>query len=121
MSSCLLGCPLRYNGADVAVYNTDCAWLLETQHVIPLCPEVSAGLPVPRVPAEIQLGGGEDVLAGKASVAGSDGMDMTGAFVPGGQLTLRQCREPKARKRRGCGLASEQWNIGIQSAQNGYT
>lgn len=51
VSACLLGTDCRYNGAG-------CYWagmeaLKVRHHLIPVCPEVYGGLPIPREPAEI--------------------------------------------------------------------
>ncbi|WP_444920809.1 DUF523 domain-containing protein [Microbulbifer sp. CnH-101-G] len=93
VSSCLLGCAVRYNGSDVEVDSKDFNWLVDTQEVVPLCPEVSAGLPVPRAPAEIFGGSGTEVLAGTARVIGSDREDLTDQFILGADLALRLCRD----------------------------
>ncbi len=54
-----------------------------------VCPEVLGGLPIPRVPAEIQGGDGLDVLEGKAKVVNMKGVDVTCQFVKGAYETLR--------------------------------
>ena len=66
VSACLLGRNCKYNGGN----NRSQAVLdfLEGHVVIPVCPEVTGGLPVPRVPVELQNGcavnkNGEDVTA----------------------------------------------------------
>lgn len=46
-----------------------------------ICPEMSAGMPVPRPPAEIEgAATGEDVLSGRARVVEVSGGDVTGEF-----------------------------------------
>lgn len=57
--------------------------LIELKQVITACPEVLAGLSIPRKPAEIFGGTGEDVLAGRAQVIDLDGVDVTHAFIEG--------------------------------------
>ena len=66
VSACLLGRNCKYNGGN----NRSQAVLdfLKGHVVIPVCPEVTGGLPVPRVPVELQNGrainkNGEDVTA----------------------------------------------------------
>ncbi|MFA0811428.1 DUF523 domain-containing protein [Microbulbifer epialgicus] len=54
VSSCLLGKGVRYNGSDVAVDNADFDWLVEAQNIITFCPEISAGLTIPRAPADVK-------------------------------------------------------------------
>ena len=64
VSACLLGRNCKYNGGN----NRSQAGLdfLEGHTIIPVCPEVTGGLPVPRVPVELRDGravnkNGEDV------------------------------------------------------------
>jgi uncharacterized protein YbbK (DUF523 family) len=58
-------------------------------NLFPVCPEVFGGLPVPRVPSEIQGGTGADVLEGKAKVVNRQGEDVTSQFLKGATETLR--------------------------------
>ena len=60
VSACLLGRNCKYNGGN----NRSQAVLdfLKGHVVIPVCPEVTGGLPVPRVPVELNKNG-EDVTA----------------------------------------------------------
>lgn len=51
VSACLLGEKCKYNGG--CNYSAAVAEKLEGREVIPVCPEVRAGLGVPRVPVEI--------------------------------------------------------------------
>lgn len=90
VSSCLLGRPVRYDGTARRV--TDALferWRAEGR-LVPFCPEMSGGLPVPRPAAEISGGLGGDVLDGRARVLGRDGTDVTDAFVTGARLALAQ-------------------------------
>jgi uncharacterized protein YbbK (DUF523 family) len=57
--------------------------------MFPVCPEVQGGLSVPRVPAEIQGGTGEDVLEGKAKVVNMNGQDVTEQFLKGANQALQ--------------------------------
>ena len=88
VSACLLGEKVRYNGKD-AVSGSDIlrGWLAEDR-VLPFCPEVAGGLGVPRPPAEIQGGRGEDVIDGKVEVKTRAGDDVTAAFVRGARGAL---------------------------------
>ena len=54
VSACLLGEKFKYNGGDN--YSEELHALLEGHEVIPVCPEVAGGLPVPRIPCEIVRG-----------------------------------------------------------------
>lgn len=91
-SPCLCGVKCRYDGQA----KTDPS-LSERIDVLfkadgkLLCPEVLGGLPVPREPAEIVGGTGDDVLDGKAKVMTQNGQDVTIAFVQGAQAVLDVC------------------------------
>lgn len=93
VSACLLGEKVRYDGEILP----DCPSILkewESQGwVIPVCPEVVGGLPVPRPPAEIQSGDGKDVVAGIAKVIDINGKDVTNAFLTGAREALRVAEE----------------------------
>ena len=54
VSACLLGENCKYNGGNN--YSPELIRLLEGHTVIPVCPEVLGGLPVPRPSAEIVNG-----------------------------------------------------------------
>ena len=100
VSACLLGRPVRYDGrakrAGDAVLGR---WQAEGR-VVPFCPEVAAGLPTPRPPAEIAGGAdGADVLAGRARIVEADGRDVTDAYLRGARLAL------EAAAAAGCRLA----------------
>jgi uncharacterized protein YbbK (DUF523 family) len=56
--------------------------------LLPLCPEVLGGLPVPRPPAEIAGGDGHAVVERAAVVGDSTGADVTEAFLLGGRRTV---------------------------------
>lgn len=59
---------------------------------IPICAEQLAGLPIPRPPAEIIGGNGEDVLLGKAKVVSKTGEDYTKQFIDGANKALAICK-----------------------------
>ena len=54
VSACLLGENCKYNGGNNR--NRGLLNLLSGHEIIPICPEVLGGLPVPRIPAEIVNG-----------------------------------------------------------------
>ena len=81
VSSCLLGCKVRYNGSDVNVEDKCFEQLTLKYEIIPFCPETNAGLLTPRPPAEIQGGEGIDVLHGSAKVVGIDGVNVSDFFL----------------------------------------
>lgn len=81
VSACLLGEPVRYDGGArpcPAVRS-----LAADVEVVRVCPEMAAGLPVPRLPAEQRDGG----------VFLADGTDVTEAFASGSE---RSCAEALA-------------------------
>lgn len=83
ISGCLVGLKVRYHGGD-ALCNSQIIdrWTKEGR-IVPICPEVSAGLPIPRPSSEIIHGTAKDVLKGKASVFTHTGIDRTDAFING--------------------------------------
>lgn len=79
VSACLLGQKVRYDGGDSM---TDDLFLLKDRYdLIPMCPEVQGGLPVPRPPAEILLG----------KVVTGAGQDVTKNFEEGARIVLDLC------------------------------
>ncbi len=93
MSACLMGRKVRYDGgAKTSGDALLAAWRHEGR-LIPFCPEVEGGLPVPRPAAEIEGGaGGAAVLTGAARVLAADGSDVTPAFLAGAQAALAVAR-----------------------------
>lgn len=84
VSACLLGEPVRYDGQHKRCQNLILQRWLGEGRVLPICPEVSGGLWVPRLPAEIIAGaGGEAVVQGVAQVMDKAGKDVTGHFIDG--------------------------------------
>lgn len=90
VSACLLGLATRYDGGSCAVAGL--LRLAASGMVIPICPEVAGGLPIPRPPAECIGGDGRAVLAGKARVLTLTGDDVTAAFLGGAQRALAMAR-----------------------------
>lgn len=90
VSACLLGSPVRYNGADKRSDNPVLRRWQAEGRVISVCPEVAGGLPVPRPPAEMEGGaGGGRVLSGQIRVVGPEGRDVSAAFVRGAESALQ--------------------------------
>ncbi len=88
VSACLLGQRVRYNGEIGAVKNNILTRWQCQGLVITFCPEVFAGLPVPRPPAELVGGDGRAVLQGRAIVMNNKGQDKTDYFLDGAQKSL---------------------------------
>ena len=76
VSACLLGENCKYNGGNNR--NPELLRLLSGHTVIPVCPEVLGGLPVPRVPAEIVNG----------AVMNREGISVDDAFRQGAEKAL---------------------------------
>ena len=93
VSACLLGEAVRHNGADKRCdHEILQRWLAEGR-VVPICPEIAGGLPVPRPPAEIaRRAGGAGVLAGQVKVLDINGRDVTAPFVKGAKEALARAR-----------------------------
>ncbi len=64
---------------------------------MPVCPEQLGNLPVPREPAEIVDGTGNNVLQGKAKVFTKKGGNVTRQFLDGAEKVLAIARENKVR------------------------
>jgi uncharacterized protein YbbK (DUF523 family) len=94
VSACLLGSPVRHDGAHKRAASAVLQRWLAEGRVVPVCPELAGGLAVPRAPAEIEGGaGGSAVLDGRTRVIDADGRDVSVAFVAGAEHALRQARQ----------------------------
>jgi uncharacterized protein YbbK (DUF523 family) len=92
ISACLLGCKVRYNASNLVVIDPYFEKLTTTHQIISFCPEVSAGMSIPRAPAEITGGDGFDVLSGTASVIEKSGTNITEDFIVAARNTLARCQ-----------------------------
>ncbi len=98
VSACLLGSRVRYDGRAKTSDDEILARWREEGRLVPFCPEVQGGLPVPRPPAEIEGGaGGAAVLAGTARIRTPDGGDVTDAFLLGARRALAAATSSGAR------------------------
>lgn len=98
VSACLLGSPVRYNGAAKTLAHP----LLDTWQregrIVSVCPELMGGFGVPRPAAEIAgARSGDAVLAGDGQVVDLAGADVTALFVAGAQAALAAAREHDCR------------------------
>ncbi len=92
-----MGFKVRYNSSEKqAVEATLARWQQEGRLVIH-CPELAAGLPVPRLSAEISGGTGMDVMRNAARITESDGTDVTGHYQLAAWLALRAAQEAGCR------------------------
>jgi uncharacterized protein YbbK (DUF523 family) len=98
VSACLAGHPVRYNGT---AKTTRDAWLARWRdegRLVIVCPEVAAGFPTPRPPAEIQLRrSGADVLNQQASIDDNTGANVTALFIAGAQHELERAKAEACR------------------------
>ncbi len=86
MSACLLGESCRYDGG---AKRCEAAIALASRYeLVPVCPEILGGMPVPRTPAEIR---GDRVVS-------ADGEDRTEKFLLGAGRTLALARATGAVK-----------------------
>ncbi len=93
ISACLLGQPVRYDGQANAVTHPLIQQWQDEGRLLPLCPEVSGGLPVPRPAAEISGCNATDVIDGLGQVRTADEDDVTHYFVSGAEQALLLCRQ----------------------------
>ncbi|PZM07781.1 DUF523 domain-containing protein [Rhizobium tubonense] len=94
VSACLMGHAVRYDGRAKPLVHPALERWREEGRLVTICPEMSAGMPVPRAPAEIEGGNaGEDVLAGKSRVLEVSGGDVTKGFLDAAENALALARE----------------------------
>ncbi len=89
VSSCLLGLPTRYDGADNhsrAVID----YLSQNNLMpIPVCPEQLAGLPTPRLKCWFSQGDGSAVLANRGRICDEENRNLTETFLRGAKESLK--------------------------------
>ena len=76
VSACLLGINCKYDGANNK--NDKVLEYIKDKEVIPICPEIMGGLPIPRVPSEIK----------DNKVITKDNIDITSNFSKGAKEVL---------------------------------
>jgi uncharacterized protein YbbK (DUF523 family) len=81
VSACLLGQKCKYNGGDN--YSEAVAEYIKGHEIIPVCPEVEGGLPIPRIPSEIVNG----------AVTNAEGETVDKEFREGAELCLKKALE----------------------------
>ena len=80
ISACLVGDNVKYNGGNNKSPLID--QLLEKYELIPFCPEVEGGLPIPRIPSEIK----------GSQVINKEGKNVTRQFEKGANKALALCK-----------------------------
>ncbi|MGE6260392.1 DUF523 domain-containing protein [Heyndrickxia sporothermodurans] len=94
VSSCLAGLEVRYNGTHCL--NNKIRQMINEKKAITVCPELLGGFSIPREPAEIIGGDGNDVLDGNARVIEKSGRDVTEKYIKGAYITLQKAQEVQA-------------------------
>jgi uncharacterized protein YbbK (DUF523 family) len=93
VSACLVGINCRWDGKS-SLSETVVRYL-EGKEFVPVCPELLAGLGVPRRPCRFVDGDGKAVLAGRARIINDEGNDLTDSFIDGGRKALSIARDRK--------------------------
>ncbi|WP_136679027.1 DUF523 domain-containing protein [Neptunomonas sp. XY-337] len=89
MSACFLGQKVRYDGRHSLIEHPLIKKWQEEGRLIPFCPEVAGGLPIPRAPAEIK--NHHPVL-----VVDQNEKDVTPQFVTGAELAVERAKREGA-------------------------
>jgi uncharacterized protein YbbK (DUF523 family) len=90
VSGCLNGPPIRHNRTNVSVESDIWDRWQSEGRLVSFCPELAAGFPVPRAPAEIVESTASVVLKGRGMVKEDNGTDVTAMFVEGAELAAQQ-------------------------------
>jgi len=85
ISACFLGERVRYNGIAQQLSSKLLQQWKKQGRLIPICPEVISGLPVPRPPAEINQS--------TKKVMTIESVDVTKQFTQGAQQALLLCQQ----------------------------
>jgi uncharacterized protein YbbK (DUF523 family) len=88
ISSCLLGELVKYNGSHNILEKNIIEKLEKNYEIYSFCPEVSGGLPIPRIPCEIKS-------FYPISVINKVGENKTKEFLKGANDCLEFCKEKK--------------------------
>ena len=81
VSACLMGRNCKYNGGNN--YNEKLVAMLKDREIIEVCPEVAAGMPIPRPAVEILNG----------RVIREDGSDWDDVYRKGVEVVLNQLKQ----------------------------
>lgn len=92
VSGCLNGRPIRFNSTNVSVESEIWDRWESEGRLVAFCPELAAGFPVPRAPAEIVGSTASVVLQGRGRVEEDNGTDVTELFVEGARLAAQRAK-----------------------------
>jgi len=92
VAGCRVGSQCRYDGVVERDEKLMKKMEDEEWFALPVCPEMLGGLSVPREPATIVGGDGDDVWEGNAHVVDARGRDITNAFKRGARECLTIAR-----------------------------
>lgn len=92
-----MGFKVRYNGSDKAKVTDKLSQLQQEKRLVVHCPELAAGLTIPRPPAEIMSGDGNEVMRGRARIIENSGRDVTEHYQLAAWLALRAAQESGCR------------------------
>ncbi|MGC4868155.1 DUF523 domain-containing protein [Micromonospora sp. DT53] len=90
VSGCVGGAAIRFNETGVPVDSPIWRRWTTEGRLVPICPELAVGFPVPRPPAEIVDGTAADVLDGRARVREASGRDVTELFRAAAHRALQR-------------------------------
>ncbi|MGI9624118.1 MAG: DUF523 domain-containing protein [Acidimicrobiales bacterium] len=90
VSGCLNGRPIRFNSTNVAVESDIWDRWESEGRLVAFCPELAAGFPVPRAPAEIVGSTASVVLEGRGRVEEDNGTVVTDMFVAGARSAAQR-------------------------------
>jgi uncharacterized protein YbbK (DUF523 family) len=98
VSACLLGAPVRYDGGDRRSGAVERA--TAGRSVLPLCPELLAGMGCPRPAIHFARGNGDTLVSdpGAAAVLDDAGVDRTPALLVGARRALALAQAAGARE-----------------------
>lgn len=98
VSACLMGDPVRYDGAAKPSRNAHLLRWHTQGRIVAFCPEIAGGFSTPRLPAEIEPATDAiDILTGSARIRDSDGDDVTRGFLAGAQAALQAAQSAGCR------------------------
>ncbi len=84
---------MRYDGNEKAQMTDQLQRWQKEHRLVIHCPELAAGLPVPRPPAEIVYADGKDVMLSQIKILEITGQDVTEHYLLAAWLALRTAQE----------------------------